>query len=204
MKRVLCFGDSNTYGFIPSSGKRYDKACRWTGILQTLCAEEFEIIEAGCNNRTAFSDNPAGKMQTGCKILPELLDCAPDIVILSIGINDLQKFYNPTFDEIRSGIESLIKIVRSKCPQAQILLASPSNISENILKSFFGTMFDRVSVEKSTHLRSIYEAVAQEQNCIFVDLNSVAEVSPIDGLHYNPQAHAKVAQAIYKILQNYC
>ena len=28
MKKILCFGDSNTYGFIPSSGKRYDENSR--------------------------------------------------------------------------------------------------------------------------------------------------------------------------------
>lgn len=70
MKKILCFGDSNTYGFIPQSGLRYDINTRWTGILQTLCNNEFEITEAGCNNRTAFIDNPAGINQTGYKILP--------------------------------------------------------------------------------------------------------------------------------------
>ena len=34
MKHVLCFGDSNTWGFIPGTCKRYDEHTRWTGILQ--------------------------------------------------------------------------------------------------------------------------------------------------------------------------
>ena len=90
MKNILCFGDSNTFGFNPENGKRFDKSSRWTGILQTLCQNNYHIIEAGCNNRTAFSDNSAGKMFTGYKILPELLNENLDTIILAIGINDLQ------------------------------------------------------------------------------------------------------------------
>ncbi len=36
MKNILCFGDSNTYGYNPENGGRYDDASRWTGILQDI------------------------------------------------------------------------------------------------------------------------------------------------------------------------
>ena len=45
MKNILCFGDSNTFGFNPENGSRYDKNTRWTGILQFLCKDNFHIIE---------------------------------------------------------------------------------------------------------------------------------------------------------------
>jgi len=32
--RVLCYGDSNTWGFIPAGNhKRYDRTERWTSLL---------------------------------------------------------------------------------------------------------------------------------------------------------------------------
>ena len=31
MKRILCFGDSNTWGFAPKDGYRFDENTRWTG-----------------------------------------------------------------------------------------------------------------------------------------------------------------------------
>ena len=34
MKRILCYGDSNTWGYIPENGKRYDNLTRWTKVLQ--------------------------------------------------------------------------------------------------------------------------------------------------------------------------
>ena len=129
MKNVLCFGDSNTFGFNPNNATRFDKNSRWSGILRNLCREDFHIIEAGCNNRTAFSDNSAGKMFTGYKILPELLNQKLDFVVLAIGINDLQFQYNVSLEEIKSGISSLVDIVKTNVPRAKLILVAPDRKS---------------------------------------------------------------------------
>ena len=201
MKNVLCFGDSNTFGFNPENGTRYDKNTRWTGILQTLCKDKFHIIEAGCNNRTAFSDNPAGKMFTGYKILPELLNSNIDYVILAIGINDLQFQYNTSLDDIKNGISNLVKMVKSSLANVKIILVSSAELTENVLKSpIFSTLFDKGSIEKSKHLAKIYEQIALENNCDFIDLNTIASTSTIDGLHFEPQEHKKIANEIFKHL----
>ena len=52
MKRILCYGDSNTWGFIPGSGKRYPSDVRWTGVMSKALGEEYEVIEAGLNGRS--------------------------------------------------------------------------------------------------------------------------------------------------------
>lgn len=194
MKKILCFGDSNTYGFIAESGKRYDKNTRWPGVLQTL--SEFEIIEAGCNNRTAFCDNPAGEMFTGYKILPQLLNDKIDTVILFIGTNDLQFAYNPTSDEIYTGITNLVKMAKGK----RIILAAPPNLTKNIFNGYFSCLFDQTSIDKSHLLAKIYENIAQEQGCEFIDLAKIVEVSTKDGLHLEPQAHALIAQAFKGVI----
>ena len=58
MKQILCFGDSNTYGYIPENGKRYAYADRWTGILsERLKDEDCRVIEEGlCGRTTVFED----------------------------------------------------------------------------------------------------------------------------------------------------
>lgn len=33
MKQIVCFGDSNTYGYIPENGERYPWGVRWTSLL---------------------------------------------------------------------------------------------------------------------------------------------------------------------------
>lgn len=202
MKKVLCFGDSNTFGFIPENGQRYDENTRWTGLLKELAKENYEIIEAGCNNRTGFSDNPAGIKETGYKILPLYLAKNPDVVVIAVGINDLQPVYNISFFEIKTGLEKMIEMIRKASPAVKIIIVSPSKITDNIFHSYFATMFDKTSVEKSKHLPAIYKNVAREKDCIFVDLNNIAEVSKKDGLHYEACEHKKIAYAIFKTLEN--
>lgn len=200
MKKILCFGDSNTYGYIPNNGARYDKNTRWTGVLSLLSHGKFEIIEGGCNNRTAFAANPAGKIFTGYEILPELLTDDFDAVVLAIGINDTQFLYNLSSIEIASGVEKLINIVKVKSPQAKILLVAPSILTEDVLNGNFACLFDRTSIEKSQQLPLLYQKIAEKQNIEFLDLNSVAKTSSLDGLHYAPEQHLKIAQAIFTIL----
>lgn len=200
MRKVLCFGDSNTYGFIPENGGRYDENTRWTGVLQKLCKNNFQITEAGANNRNGFTQSAGGDFLTGFKVLPALLSENFDAVILAIGINDLQKFYNNSEDDIQNGIENLIKIVQAKLPEAKILLAAPSKITPNILNSYFAALFDEKSIEKSFLVAPIYQKTAEKFGCEFVNLENIAEVSNVDGLHYPPQEHSKIANAFYKIL----
>lgn len=203
MKKILCFGDSNTYGFIPQSGFRYDINTRWTGILQTLCNNEFEITEAGCNNRTAFIDNPAGINQTGYKTLPEYLKTNFfDIIILAIGINDLQRFFNPTLNEFEQGMEKLIQITKNLSPKSKIILICPSKLNlAGINNGIFSYQFDKISVEKSGKLSPIYKSLAEKHKCHFIDLNNIVEVSPLDGLHFSPKSHKTIAENLYKNLK---
>lgn len=46
MQQVLCFGDSNTWGYNPENGERFPWGIRWTSILQQKLADkEIRIIE---------------------------------------------------------------------------------------------------------------------------------------------------------------
>lgn len=203
MKKVLCFGDSNTYGFVPEKCTRYDKNTRWTGVLQALCGSDFSIIEGGCNNRTAFVDNPAGVEQTGYKILPEYFTKDYfDIVVLAIGINDLQLFFRPTLEEFEQGIEKLIKITKNLSPKSKISLICPSKLNlAGINNGIFSYQFDKISVEKSGKLSPIYKSLAEKYKCHFIDLNNIVDVSPLDGLHFSAESHKKIAENLYKNLK---
>ena len=43
MKTVVCYGDSNTYGYNPNTGSRYDESIIWTSILQNKLKEKYTI-----------------------------------------------------------------------------------------------------------------------------------------------------------------
>ena len=57
MKTILCYGDSNTYGYNPETGFRYPYEQRWTSILQKNLGDSAIVIPEGLNGRTTcFED----------------------------------------------------------------------------------------------------------------------------------------------------
>ena len=200
MKKILCLGDSNTYGFNPLNGARYNAQTRWTGVLKTLLSERCEIVEAGCNNRTCFVDNPAGIEQTGVKTVSKYLSQELFGVIFALGINDLQKFFDVTLEDFENGLENLVNIVKNNSSKVKILLVCPSRLTKDVLSGAFAFQFDEKSIEKSMRLPEIYRHVAVKTNSYLLDLNDVAQVSEADGLHYMPEEHEKIAQGFYRFL----
>ena len=73
MKRILCFGDSNTWGYAPKDGYRFDENTRWTGLLQNALPD-YKIIEEGLNGRTAVWDDPIEGYKNGKPYLIPCLD----------------------------------------------------------------------------------------------------------------------------------
>ncbi len=139
MKSILCYGDSNTYGYNPENGLRYPEDVRWTGRLQMLLGPEYKVIEEGCNSRTTTRDDPVDAWKNG---LPYLRPCLNshkpiDVVILMLGSNDLKKNFHLTAEEIAAGAGELVDVIREFTSEKQgfipkIILISPPLIGEKI------------------------------------------------------------------------
>lgn len=197
MDTIVCFGDSNTFGFNPKDGSRYSVEQRWSGILKEKLKQHFNIVEAGCNNRTCYSINPESEELTGFKALPKYINKQTKYLILAVGLNDLQKFYTSTDDEIKKGLLNLINIAKNINPKVEIIIFAPSKINKNILTSYFSTLFAKESIEKSIIMNEIYKEVSKANNYYCLDLNEIANTSQIDGLHYLESEHKKIAETIF-------
>ena len=101
-RTILCYGDSNTWGYVPQSPaeknltiQRYPRHIRWPGILQNLLGEKFHVVEEGLNSRTTNLDYPIPPDRNGKTYLPSCLYThAPiDLVILALGGNDLKNSF---------------------------------------------------------------------------------------------------------------
>lgn len=65
MKNILCFGDSNTWGYdfttydpALGSGQRLPFDERWPGIVQNMLGADYRIIEDALNARTNMVEDP--------------------------------------------------------------------------------------------------------------------------------------------------
>ena len=76
MKQILCFGDSNTWGLIPKTNKRYEWGVRWTSLLNESLNDKkeggYRVIEEGLCGRTTVFDDPLRDGRNGVKILPTI------------------------------------------------------------------------------------------------------------------------------------
>ena len=211
IKNILCFGDSNTWGFVPGAFdpktlymKRYSIRERWPGLLRDILGEDFHIIEEGLNGRTTNVEYPDLSGRSGTSyILPCLYSHSPlDLVILNIGINDIKVIFDRSMMEISKGMAEIIDLIRSTSygpdmqGQPQILLLSPSAlIHEGYVDQNNESVF-KGGMEKSLLFNNYYEKLALERDCHYVDLQSVVSYSKIDGLHYDKRGHAVVASSV--------
>ena len=137
MKKILCYGDSNTFGFVPEDGSRYSLDSRWTGLLQSRLGSDYLIIEEGACDRTGFVYNSKGDLYSAQNHFPVLMskNTDIDILILAIGSNDLQFQYDIDFSTVEKGLENLIKAAKTKTDN--IIIIPPVILDNNVLNGGF-------------------------------------------------------------------
>ena len=205
--RVFCYGDSNTYGYDPSTGGRYPSDVRWTGLLQRMLGDGYEVLEQGCNGRTTVFPEPGAEWKSGLYGLKVCLNtCKPvDVMILMLGTNDLKTYYHAPAEEIAEGAGTLVREAKAflleKCGrEPAVLLVSPIELGENVADGPFGWEFDRESVEKSRRLAGLYREAAGRLGCRFLNAADFAAASKTDGVHLGPEGHRKLAEKIYSAI----
>ena len=116
MKKIICYGDSNTFGFNPIDGSRYNEDTRWTSLLQENLGNEYEVINEGVCDRTGFVNNPKGFLFSAQKHFPKFISKTEnlEILIMALGTNDLQFQYDISIEAIEKGLENLIKLAQQK------------------------------------------------------------------------------------------
>lgn len=196
MENILCYGDSNTFGYNPKNCSRYDDNTRWTAILQKNLGKEYKVINEGMPNRTGFVDNPEGIIFSSQKHFPEILSKIDSvhILILAIGTNDLMFKYKITYDSIEEGLNNLIKIANKKTKN--IIIIPPTIMNENVLSGPFSSMFDKTSIAKSKEVGKIFKQIAAQSQCKYFDINVFATPSSLDGLHYDENSHRLIADKL--------
>jgi lysophospholipase L1-like esterase len=210
VKSILCYGDSNTWGYIPSTGavKRYSREIRWTGRLQHLLGSDYYVVEEGLNGRTTNLDYPIPPDRNGKTYLsPCLYTHAPiDVVILFLGGNDLKFCFNRSAEEICGGLSQLIDIIKSSvygknmvCSPEVLVVSQPIPRASCEKFSDEGGMkiFDG-AIDKATKLTSLYQNLAGEKSCYFIDTSEEIFSSNIDGMHLDEAGHGLLSQILYE------
>ena len=181
--RILCFGDSNTYGYDPRGffGDRYGAGDRWVDLLAKQTGHD--CINAGANGRE-IPRNPYA--------LRLLTEHAPvDIFLVMLGTNDLLQ--GASAKEAAARMDAFLHPLLPH--YTSILLVSPPP-----LKRGAWVPTDEL-VAVSVQLAEEYKLLAEKLNIPFVDTRHWNIELAFDGVHFAESGHHTFAEKLRKELR---
>ena len=207
-RRILVFGDSNTYGYDPERDGRYGETERYPCRIQALLGPGWTVIEEGLPGRTAVFDDPVTEGLCGLSYLtPCMMSHAPlDTLVVMLGTNDTKERFGCNAYLIAQGIGRLLKKAADTDAwrdKPDILAVCPAPIVPAYESLVFRNALGGGCAEKAAALAQELEPVVLQLGARFLDAGRVpgVEVHPLDGIHLTRSAHAALAQALVEVLK---
>jgi lysophospholipase L1-like esterase len=199
MKTVLCYGDSNTWGYDPATRTRYPQHVRWTGVLATRLGAEYRVVEEGLNGRTTRWDDPIEPHRNGMTYLRPCVESHRplELVIVMLGTNDLKRRFDLSASDIAQSAAVVAETAQrfaltADGRNARVLLVAPPAVAT---LTEYDQMFAGAR-EKSRQFSHYYRLAAGWQNVLYFDAGSVIVSSEKDGIHFDADEHRKLGEAL--------
>ena len=172
--RILCFGDSNTYGYDPRGfyGDRYDAENRWVDLLGKLTG--YEVSNAGTNGR----EIPSAAYSRNIQLRDGYL------FLVMLGTNELLQ--GASAQEVAAKMEAFLTPLLPW--QKQLLLVSPPP-----MKRGAWVPTDLLAAE-SVRLAEEYQLLARKHSIPFIDTRHWNVELSFDGVHFTENGHRTFAQ----------
>ena len=183
--RMLCYGDSNTYGYDPRGffGDRYPKESRWVDILARKL--NWEIQNEGQNGREIpsrpFQYQRAGELLT---------QSAPDVFAIMLGTNDLLRGYSAEASSSR--MEAFLRYIQPKCREILLIAPPPMKRGEWVTEESL--------IAESVKLGEAYQALSQKLRIAFANAGQWNVPLAFDGVHFTEEGHRAFAEGLYAYL----
>lgn len=184
--KIICFGDSNTYGYDPRSyfGGRYTADSRWVDIL----AENgrYTTVNYGQNGRSipVYDEEIA--------LYKRIFEKENgDMLIIMLGSNDLLS--GLSIKSVSARMERLIRQMPFEAGRI-LLLAPPSFKSGSWVET-------EAQIEASQQLSGSYSALAGKLKINFADAELWNVELTHDGVHFSPRGHRAFAAGLAEIIE---
>jgi lysophospholipase L1-like esterase len=204
VRSVLCFGDSNTWGYEASTGNRLGRWQRWPGVLQRELGDGVYVIEEGLGGRTTAFELPGLSDRSGFAALPMLLETHDplDVVVISLGTNDLW-VPGATARDAARGVGSLVDVVRSApyeagdVPRTVVVVPPPLAPLPGEWTEESDTL-----VGSSKGFAAAFREILRERDVPLVDLGDLIATSAADGIHFEAADHEVIGQAVGSVVRD--
>lgn len=202
-KTIVCFGDSNTWGYNAESDVRFDDASRWTSLLDLDLGNSYRVIEEGLPGRTSVCEDPLFEGLNGLSYLyPCLMSHSPiDLVVIMLGTNDTKERFGMTSYNIAQGIVRLALKARAsasgiKGKAPEVLVIAPPPIGEKYINTPIGKPMGKHCSEKSMELSEHLATLLKGTDIHFVDSKEHVVMNEIDYMHLDADGHRLMAELV--------
>ena len=185
--RLLCFGDSNTYGYDPCSylTARYPEEVRWTGLLPG----DWTVLNEGMNGREI-------PLERQWADLDALLDShgPVDVMTVMLGTNDLLQHHRWTPQDVTDRMEAFLRHRLDHASTPLLLIAPPPMVQETWASSDQDLL-------RARQLTDCYRALADLLSIGFADAGDWHVALSYDGVHFLPEGHRSFAAGLEAALR---
>jgi len=206
MPRILCYGDSNTFGTGPMASLGDDpihsKSVRWPGIMAAELGPEWDIVVEGLGGRTTVHDDPIeGAYRNGLRTLQATLESHRpiDLLIICLGTNDTKQRFNLGPQDIALGVARLVAEAAKLDVVAKSLVICPPPVRElgDLAEIFRG------AEARCTDLAKHMARFASESGAAFLDAGQHIAVDDVDGVHWSAASHEILGKAVTDVVREH-
>lgn len=198
--KILCYGDSNTWGYVPNVDgyskdavmRQYDaQDCWWYPLMK----DNDVIVDGLCGRCIAHENKWLKNRNASLTIVDDIQNYKDlDLIIIQLGTNDCKSEYGDSVGDICDNLEKLLVCIKEQS-NAGIIIISPSCIREDTKitqKYYIGAL------EKSITLNKGYQELADKIGCGFIS-GAKLEVGE-DGEHLTKSGHRKLGEMVASFL----
>ena len=199
MRRILCYGDSNTFGTGPmarlSDDPIFSRDQRWAGVMAADLGADWAVVVEGLPGRTTVHDDPIeGAYRNGLRSLQAILESHRpiDLLIVCLGTNDLKQRFSLGTQDIALGVARLLLEASKLAVVDKMLVICPPSVKE---RGDLAAIFSGAEA-RFQGLPEQMERFATENGASFLDAGEHIEVDPIDGVHWSVESHATLGRVV--------
>ena len=190
MRKIVFFGDSNTYGYEPSEVMpgRYPAEVRWVDRLAGQLGEEWQVISNGLNGRKIPDVRHSYQQEPVLRMIKEAEEAG--ILAVMLGTNDILLTYTVDAEVPVTKMDRFLAFVTERMDPQRLLLIAPAYIgssSENI--PFLSECY-----EESIRMNEGFRTLSAKYGNRFVDAGKWGIELAYDHVHFSPSGHRQFAE----------
>ena len=186
MKKLVLYGDSNTYGYDAADflGGRFSPDVRWAGIVAAKLADKYEVIETGMNGRMI--------PDKGHLLVREMIGklSEDDTLVIMLGTNDILLTMHPDHRKAVLKMDALLSLFRKNGAPFRIIVIGP-------VPSYLDEYKDECIA-----MNEGFKALCKKHGCYYVDAGAWGIELGVDGAHFTEGGHRVFAARFLEYLKN--